>query len=406
MRFLPRHPAHSSPPPAVLALLAFEAVVVLVLLVLGVSWLALLASAAPAITLTLALLNPTVQELGRRQPKLSVTTRDGDRMLVPAARPWPIDAERIVANEVADARETAKRRRAPFESFMRLQEPFALRPSEADHEQAQEDFEGEVAHFAEELREWLNEYVVAVSVYANTFEVAVVLRNAASGAYAEAVSLVLELPEGLEVADGRPDLSMPPERPVYEPPRPRSFASLAPVSPIQTRIHDLARAIVNPVKIPWHETTWTLSEDGRHLETRSGDIHPDRSVTIGERVFLRALGPGAHVIRWTTYTKSARRPVGGTFILEVPPDPPRPAFGRLDGLMSYPDIPLIGGDGEVERNPRSSDPPARPKPSDEGDDVFGSLREANAFLRWRTLGLDPADDGPDRSTVSEAKRAD
>lgn len=380
--------------------------VVIVLLVLGVSWLALLASAAPAITLTLALLNPTVQELGRRQPKLSVTTRDGDRMLAPTARPWPIDAERIVANEVADARETAKRRHAPLESFMRLQEPFALRPSETDHQQAQEDFEGEVARFAEELREWLSEYAVAARAYADTFEVAVVLRNAASGAHAEAVSLVLELPESLAVADGRPDLPMPPERPVYEPPRPHSLTSLRPVSPIQTRTRDLARAIVDPIKTPWRETTWKPSEDGRQLETGAGDIHPDRSVSIGERVFLRALGPSAHAIRWTTYTKSARRPVSGTIILEVPPDPSRPAFGRLDGITSYPDIPLIGEDGEVEKPLRSSDPPARPKPSDEGDDVFGALREANAFLRWRTLGLDPADDGPDRSTVSEAKRAD
>jgi hypothetical protein len=59
---------------------------------------------------------------------------------------------------------------------MRLQEPFALRPSEADHQKAQRDFEAEVARFAEELREWLNEYAVAVRAYANTFEVAVVLR--------------------------------------------------------------------------------------------------------------------------------------------------------------------------------------------------------------------------------------
>src|SRR3954454_22232647 len=132
MRFLPRHSVGSSPPPAVLTLLAFEAMAVIALLALGVSWVALLASAAPAITLTLALLNPTVQELGRRQPKLSVTTQDGDRMLAPTARPWPIDAERIVANEVAEAYETAKSRHTSLETFMRLQEPFALRPSEAD----------------------------------------------------------------------------------------------------------------------------------------------------------------------------------------------------------------------------------------------------------------------------------
>jgi hypothetical protein len=144
---------------------------------------------------------------------------------------------------------------------------------------------------------------------------------------------------------------MPPERPVYAPPRPRSFTSLAPVGPIPTSFPDLARAIVDPVTLPWHETTWELSEDGRRLETSVGDIHPGRSVTIGERVFLRAAGPGPHTVHWTTYTKSARRPAAGTFILEIPPDVSRPAFGRLAGLISYPDIPLIGGEGEVERKP-------------------------------------------------------
>jgi hypothetical protein len=286
---------------------------------------------------------------------------------------------------------------------MHLSGPFTVRPSEADHQRAQEKFKEEVAGFADELRDWLTKYADAARAYADTFDVTIMLLNAASGAHAEAVTVVLDLPETVAVAENRPDLPPPPDRPVYQPPRGRPIYPIGPVSHFPTV--DLARAIVKPAQISWRDPTWKVSEDGRRLEASAGDIHPDRRVSVGEPLFFRPSGPGRHAIRWTTYTKSARKAASGTITLEVPPDPLRPAFGRLHGITSYPDVPFVDEDGEVVKHVRVSDPPARPEPKGEGDGVFGALREANTFWEWRALGLDPADDGPERSEVRKAEPA-
>jgi len=350
-------------------------------------------------------LSPTVQELGRRQPKLTVTTKDsGDQVLAPAARPWPVDAQRVLANEVDEARETTKRRHAALDNFMNLGSSFTVRPSEADHQRAQEKFEEEVAGFADELRDWLTKYADAARAYADTFDVTIMLRNAASGAHAEAVTVVLDLPETVAVAENRSDLPPPPDRPVYQPPRGRSISPIGPVSHFPRLTDDLARAIVEPAQIPWRDLTWKVSEDGRHLEASAGDIHPDRRASVGEPLFFRASGPGRHAIRWTAYTKSAHRAASGMITLEIPPDPPRPAFGRLHGITSYPDVPFVDEDGEIVKHVRDSDPPPRPGPSSEAnEDVLDRLRAASAFWEWQALGLDPADDGPERPEVREAE---
>jgi hypothetical protein len=382
--------------------LLLEFVATGVLLVLGVPWPSLLASAGPVIALTLALLNPTVQELGRRQPRLSVTASDGDsRVVAPATRPWPVDVARVVANEVADAQETAKRRHSSLDNFFALSEPFAIRPSQADHEQAQEKFKTKVEEFGGALRGWLAEYIEAARAYADTFEVQIAVRNAASGAHAEAVTVVLELPETVAVVEDRPTLQAPPDRPTYQPPRPRALS------------HDLGyrhsplfdSRIVQPTEIPLslRNPTWSGIEDGDRLEASAGDIHPDRQVSVGDPLFLRAAGPGEHVIGWTVYTKSARKPETGTILLEVPSDPARPAFGRLHGVTSFPDVPLVDEEGEVVHPVRDGDPPARPEPEEEGDGPLATLRGANALAKWRLLGLDPADDGPERVDVRKAE---
>jgi len=388
----------------VLGLLVLEFVVTGVLLALGVPWPSLLASAGPVIALTLALLNPTVQELGRRQPRLSVTTSNGkDRVVAPADRPWPVDADRVVENEVADARETANRRHSVLDNFLARSEPFAVRPTQADHEQAREEFEKEVDAFEAALRGWLTEYTDAAHAYADTFEVSIVVRNAASGAHAEAVTLILDLPETVEAGADRPTLSPPPDRPSYQPPRPR------------VPTHDLGfrrppffgTSASRPIEIPTslRNPSWNAVDGGKQLEASAGDVHPGREVAVGEPLVLRAFGPGRHVIGWTAYTKSARRSAAGTIALEIPPDPARPAFGRLHGIVSYPDAPLVDEDGKVVRAVRDSEPATRPEHAEEDDGPLTALREANALARWRMLGLDPADDGPEKVQVGEAEKA-
>jgi hypothetical protein len=90
-------------------LLAAEGIAVIVLALLGASVGDILKSAGPVVAVTLAFLNPTLQELGRRKPKLSVLVdgSDADDVVnAPALRPWPIADERIVANELAAAQES------------------------------------------------------------------------------------------------------------------------------------------------------------------------------------------------------------------------------------------------------------------------------------------------------------
>jgi hypothetical protein len=402
MRALPRPLGRYSPPPAVLGLLALEFVVTGFLLALGVPWPSLLVSAGPVIALTLALLNPTVQELGRRQPKLSVTTSDGhSRVVAPSARPWPIDPARVVSNEVSDAQETAKMRYSSLDNLA-MGGPFAIRPSQADHEESQEKFTTEVQDFEQALRGWLAEYNEAARACANTFEIQIAVRNAASGAHAEAVTVVLDLPATVAVVADRPTLPAPPERPSYQPPRPRALAS--DLIYRHSQLPDFS--VRQPAEIPLslRNPTWSGIEDGERLEAAAGDIHPDRQVNVGEPLFFCAAGPGQHAIGWTAYTKSARKSATGTIVLEVPTDSAQPAFGRLHGIISYPDVPLIDDDGEVIHPVRDCDPPVRPE-SGQGDGPVAMLREANSRARWRLLGLDPSDDGPERVDVRKAEPA-
>jgi hypothetical protein len=411
MRFLPRHPGRYSPPPAVLALLAVEVLVTAVLLLTGVPWTSLLASAGPVIGVTMLFLSPTLQELGRRQPRLTVTVREdeGQEVIAPSrARPWPIDILRVVANEVDDARETMNRP-AVLDNLTTLTSSFPFRPSEAQREQAKAEFEEKVEKFESELRDWLAEYVEAAREYADTFDLALLLRNAASGAFAEAVTVVLELPDSVEAVEDRPTLPPPPERPFYEPPRNQSISPDSAISQLSAA-RGLGRVFaeqIEPMRFPM-DPVWKISDDGRELEASVGDVHPGRPTAVGEALLLRASGPGRHMLRWVVFSKSARKEANGTIVLEVPFDsPPRPAFGRLNGIRRFPDVPFVDEKGEVVAEVRDNDPPLAPEREDktEEEGPLKTLREARAFAEWRALGLDPAHDGPDRSTVREAKRA-
>jgi hypothetical protein len=302
---------------------------------------------------------------------------------------------------------TATARHAALDNFFTLSEPFAIRPGEADHSRAQEAFEEEVDSFERELRAWLADYEEAARVRADIFDVNVLIDNASTGAHAEAAMVILDLPDSVAVVDDRPTMHLPPERPSYQPPRARpAFSGAVPPGPAT----DFAATIANRTqielhKIPLQKPAWKVSEDGLRLEASVGDVHPGRCVRADEPLLLRTSGIGRHTIKWTVFSKSNRKAASGTLAMEVMPDSRRPGFGRLHGITSYPDVPLVQADGEIVREVRDSDPPVRPDPGSTGDDPFENLRETRAFLEWRALGLDPANDGPDRSTVSRAESA-
>jgi hypothetical protein len=104
------------PPPLVAGLLCAELVVFVVLLAAGVPWLKILTFAGLPIGITLGLLGPTLQELGKRQPKFKVSAADGDSVLHTSARPWPFDRARVIANEVADASASAENRNSALDN--------------------------------------------------------------------------------------------------------------------------------------------------------------------------------------------------------------------------------------------------------------------------------------------------
>jgi hypothetical protein len=162
---------------------------------------------------------------------------------------------------------------------------------------------------------------------------------------------------------------------------------------------------------------WDESSDSRRLTAPRVELQPGRTVEIGEPLGLRAKGPGAHEIQWSVYSQSLGHPVRGSFKLVVPEgDPTRPPFGRVAGILRFPDVEVAredtdadeaadeGGEpvGSATRPIRSSDPPLAPPASDVKDgeaDVLATLREASRRWEWEALGLDPALDGPSSNRV-------
>jgi hypothetical protein len=115
---------------------------------------------------------------------------------------------------------------------------------------AREEFDEDIEEYATGLRKWLSDYREAADARGRTFELGLAVTSAKRGAYVEDVSLVIELPEGVEIVEEWPTVAVPPEPPAYMPPRPRdpfdiprpSFAgigisALAPIVPTVARPH-------------------------------------------------------------------------------------------------------------------------------------------------------------------------
>jgi hypothetical protein len=398
------------PPPVVVGLLAVELAAVVAFLVLGTSLSDVLKSAGLPIALTVAFLNPTVQELGRRQAKLSVVAEEANSdglVTGPALAAWPIDVDRVVANELAAAREPLSWPRGATNALQLIGDPFAVKPTEADHARARDAFEQKLSDFETSLRDWLNEYSTAAKGRSQAFDLTLRVTNARNGAHAEAVTIVLDLPATLSLGEDRLDVLLPPERPCYEPPRPRS---------LQTDwLHEpLLRGPLVPLTVPAlpfippsppPKSAWRITDGRRRLEAVVGGVHCGRSVDVGEPLLLLADCAGQHEIHWTAYTKSARRAAEGTITLVVPPSQPdRPPFGRLHGIVSYPDVPIVDHDGGTVHPLRVVDPPLQPPVAEASSDVLSALEQMGALRGWNALGLDPATDGPDCSVVVRAAR--
>jgi hypothetical protein len=422
----------SGPPPAVLGLLIVEVVAAVVLLAIGVGWKQILVSAGPLVALTLALLNPTVQEFGRARPKVRVSAAEaGDGVSVAAAalRPWPIDVERIVANELADARqsvELADKGIGAFDGLLGFSDPFTIRrPTAEDFEKAKADFAETVEQYEAELRDWLASYQDAARRRADTFSVTLRLDNVFSGAHARGVTVHVALAGTVERVFELPEIDVPPTQPRYVRPRPRRVDAgwFRPVRALAPPIEALYRR--RQVSLP--PDPWKTVDSSRGIEVEAGDVQAGRVITLGTRLLFRVDGPGRHDLNWTVFSESLPHPKTGTIVLDLPKDPERPAFGRVEGILRFPDVPIVDpevdqddGDGDdlpepriARRDVRDVDPPLVPPATEDNPedgngvpDLLKLMREAGQHTDWRRLGLDPADDGPERYEVRRAEPAD
>jgi hypothetical protein len=396
----------------------------LVLKLLGASWQNVAFAVIPlAGALIFMAIEPRLQGLTRAKPKLTLAiggAEDG-RLLAVGLAPWPLDVERIVENEAAEALSTVRDGGLPIPA---LAIGLFSRPTPEDHQQAKEQFSSEVATYKEELREWLGKYSQAALAHWGTFEVALMLTNAPRASYAEDVEVVLELPDSVTSEAPCSAVGAPPERPTYVPPQPQrldpfgrmretGFAALPPVL-WRRNLEDLISTVAHSSR------AWDVSTNGCRLVAPKAHVQPGRTIEIGEPLSLRAHGPGEHEIHWTLYSRSLDEPVSGSIVLVVPEgDPQRPPFGRMAGILRYPDAPIIIDDDDAQgrgangeplpvRQIRASDPPLHPPSATSGeeDGVLATLQAAAQCWEWEALGLDPALDGPssDRVSVEPARR--
>jgi hypothetical protein len=340
-----------------------------------------------------AALGQRIKERFERQPDLRLAiARDDefvDKVESSIPQPWPIDADRIVANEVQRLQEQAVAietldRKGPT-ALLLATDVFARRPTDADYERAREQFAEKLEEHEQALRSWLAGYRDAAERRARTFELSLSVISAKSGAYAEDVVLTLELPEGVEVVEEWPTVPLPPEPPAYIAPRPRSRLEVA--RPAYAGID--YRATIEPgafVSAP-RISFWHSQSDGRCVSIRLGNIHHDSAIELDERLLLRVPAAGHHALTWELRTKNGRRHCRGTLELVVPPAEERPPFTRLHGIKSYPDVPFVDDDAQVVCEARTSDPPNQPPPGSTAAQPLARMRDTIANRDWLALGL-------------------
>lgn len=398
----------------------------LLLKAVGASWSNVAFAVIPlAVAFLLVAAEPRLHSLTRPKPKLTVAVEGtDDRNLVQKGLPpWPLQIERIVENEASEALATVRDRETLPSWLLTGGLGFTSHPTPEDHERAKEKFKSKIETYKEELREWLTTYSEAALARWETFEIFLELTNAVGAVHAEAVEVVLELPESVSRAAEVSHVDPPPTRPIYSPPVPQA------VSPSYVTAWNRPSPVVAAPRLNWEiedaglfrsgHKDWDESADGRRLTAPRVEVQPGRTVEVAELLWLRADGPGDHEVGWTIYSQSLDHPVRGSFNLVVPEGSrDRPPFGRIEGILEYPDVPIVRGDDEGEatyeddeplqpaaRPVRDSDPPLSPPESDaeEDSDVMVKLRAASKRWQWEALGLDPAFDGPSSSRVEVRK---
>lgn len=366
--------------------------VVVVALIFGLeSWVILVAGFALIFAAVNRAASKRIEELLERKPAVTLAVGGHDDLATPIAAaalaPWPIDVERIVAYETgrlaedADVREEQARKPNPLHALQASS--LLMRPGEQAFARACERFDEALAYYENELVEWLAEYRSAADQRARTLELRISVLSDRRGAYAERVTLALDLPAGMELVDEWPTLSPPPEPPSYTAPQPLSVLEprLGPGGIAFPRTTVRAIDLAPP-------SIWQQVDGGRRIETQIGDVHHGRRVELDEPLLLRASAVGRHELGWTLFIKNARRPVAGSLSLLVHDgDSGRPPFRRLNGVERYPDVPFVDEDGDEVHPARTTDPPTSPPQASADTDALAGLRARAQERDWAALGL-------------------
>ena len=337
-----------------------------------------------------AAITERVHEVFKRKPDLTLLASAGKNhsavIEAPTLRPWPVDVDRIVALELESARATEQIGNGILDKFLGLGDPLAIKPSQSEKNRALEAFREEVDKFGVDVRAWLVRYVTAADEGSRTFELRFEVVSGPRGAPAENVALEIELPPGVDLVDEWPTVEPPPKRPRYSPPRPCSISDISRHPIIATPITPVVGPeVLSPLFGRLGQSIWKISTDERRIEASLGNVHHGRTRELGEALLVRTAGTGDYELRWTMFATNSRRHCKGTLTLVVPPTPARPAFGTMEAIRRFPDVPVV--DGDVIVPARTDDPPIEPPGPAAGTGLDDRMAALSASRDWHGLGF-------------------
>lgn len=343
----------------------------------------------------------------RRRPRLILDAQDADANGViwgPRER-WPVAADRIVANERIrlaghlDAHEKFTKTSVGAFTFG------SMPVSDQAYADARDAFLAKADEYGESLRRWLTEYDHATAIDETTFRLRFSVGNGENWtSHAEGVRLEIALPDSVRRVHRAPSVQLPLAAPDYEPPprQPvfgRALAGYAGQLAYR-RVEPLsATPQLKKLRAPLGEiqrSAWADRNGGSDVWAEVGDVYVGGSQEITEELILQLTEPTV-TLQWRLLFKDGS--TRGSLTLRRPePRATVPAFGRLAGLLSYPDVAITDDAGEIVHAKRMSDPPlAAPSSRDEpSHDVLGRLRMITAVNEWEELGLDPTRGRDDR----------
>lgn len=153
----------------------------------------------------------------------------------------------------------------PGLNFYGALSPLGVKPGAEAFARAREKFDEQLETYEAALRGWLSDYVAAADLRSRTFELDLQIGSGTRGAFAEQVTLAIDLPVGMSLVREWPTIVPPPGPPEYHPPQPRSLSPFMASTPFLGALSSLDVSAVQPIRRP-QVTEWRVLRDGQRLE--------------------------------------------------------------------------------------------------------------------------------------------